>query len=433
VQNLPVNRTLQFDSEGNIVGERIFRQFVERAEVTPYWRHKILLGGNYELRFINTRESVTPAQIGTTSRIVDPRSESRFQFTFTQPVLRDFGIAVNTAVIRQAEKSELIAEQQVLQVILDTIFATQQRYWELVFRIQDLAVKRESQKLAEDFLAENTVRVELGTLAPIELVQARTQVKMREGEVIVAESAVGQAEDLVKEILGLPDTVGDWQIQLRPTDSPLFEPITAIPVEAMVTAALQQRPDFVQSQLDIAIREIARQLARNQRLPRLDVVGRSSVSAFGESIAESIYDYKEGDGYDWALGLQFQYPLGNRQARNDFLRRDLELQQALVTQRRLIRTIIRDIRQGIREIETASKRVEVTRQATALARTQLEAEQEKFRLGLSTSFNVLEFQEDLAIARTDETRALSDYNVALARLDQLTGKMQYDDFATPKK
>jgi outer membrane protein TolC len=95
-------------------------------------------------------------------------------------------------------------------------------------------------------------------------------------------------------------------------------------------------------------------------------------------------------------------------------------------------TIVRQLRQAVRDIDTAMQRVEVTRAATVLAQTQLEAEQEKFRLGLSTSFVVLDFQEDLTIARSEETRAVSDYNVALARLDQLTGTLRYGAAAPPK-
>lgn len=432
-KSLPVNRTLQFDSTGAIIGERVLRQFTSRDEITPRFRHKVLLGGNYELRFLNFREDIAPSRIGTSSRIADPRFESRLELTFTQPLLRDFGIAVNTAAIRQAEKAALIAEQQLLQAILDTVFIVQQRYWTLVFRLQDLDVKRESLRLAEEFLAENKVRVELGTLAPIELVQAETRVKTREGDVIRAEAAVGDAEDLLKEVLNMPETLGTWQIRLRPTDSPPFVPITAIPVEEKVALALQKRPDFLRSQLDIASREIARDFARNQRRPRLDIIGRSSVAAFGEGFDESTGRLGDAEGYEWLIGLRFEQPLGNRLARNEFLRRDLELRQALVDQRQLILTIVREIRQAIREIETQSKQVEVTRQATVLARTQLEAEQEKFRLGLSTSFNVLEFQEDLSIARTNETLALNDYNVVLARLDQLTGRLQYADVATYTK
>jgi outer membrane protein TolC len=432
-RSLPVNSTLLFNDLGVLTGTRITRQFGDRGEATPWWRHKVLSGGNYEIRFINTRENVDPVQVGGTRRIVDPRYQSQIQLTFTQPLLRDFGIAINTAPIRQAAQAELIAAQQLLQAILDTVLAAQQSYWDLVFRIQDLAVKRESQKLAEDFLAENKVRVELGTLAPVELIQAETQVKTREGDVLLAEAAVGQAEDRVKEVLNLPETLGTWQLHIRPTDNPPFVPITAIPVQEMVLLALKNRPDFVRTQLDIASREIAREIARNQLLPRLDMIGRGSLSAFGDGFDKSIGDIADREGYDWAIGLQFQYPLGNRLARNEYLQRQLELQQAQVDQRRLIRTIVRDVRQAIRDIETSSKRVEVTRQASELARIQLEAEQEKFRLGLSTSFNVLTFQQELSAARSNETSALTEYNVAVARLDQLTGKLQYDDFSTTSK
>ncbi len=101
------------------------------------------------------------------------------------------------------------------------------------------------------------------------------------------------------------------------------------------------------------------------------------------------------------------------------------LQQARIDQRKVQRTVSRQILQTVRNLETASKRVEVTRAATVLARTQLEAEQEKFRLGLSTSFNVLQLQNQLTAARSDEIRALSDYNEALGQLDQITGTMQY--------
>ncbi len=102
------------------------------------------------------------------------------------------------------------------------------------------------------------------------------------------------------------------------------------------------------------------------------------------------------------------------------------LKQALIDQRKVQRTVSRQILQTVRNLETASKQVEVTRAATVLARSQLDVEQEKFRLGLSTSFNVLQLQNQLTAARSDEIRALSDYNEALGQLDQITGTLRYD-------
>ena len=181
--------------------------------------------------------------------------------------------------------------------------------------------------------------------------------------------------------------------------------------------------------MDIESRRIARQEAENQRLPRLDLQALGRLSAFGGDAGGSLSDLPDARGYEWLFGLQFEYPLGNRAAQNTLQRRRFELQQALVGQRVLRLAIVREIREAVRGIETAIKRVEVTRAATRLAQTQLEAEQEKFRLGLSTSFEVLDFQRELTDARSAETQALSDYNVELARLDQRTGVLRYKDRA----
>jgi outer membrane protein TolC len=402
------------------------RPFSKDGEVTPLFKQKIITGGNYELRFVNTRQNIAPTILTTGSRTIqDPRFESSLELTFTQPLLRDFGIAVNTAPIRQAQKAEEIAEQRLLQTILDVGLRVQEVYWELVFRIGDLAARRESQKLAEDFLEENKVRVELGTLAPIELVQAETQVKIREEDVIVAEVAVRDAEDTLQEVLNIPEMLGTWELRVRPIDRPAFTPVSTLMVEEQMVQALKARPDILSSRLDIASRQIARDVARNQRLPRLDFETQGATRGFGAGADDALGNVSEAEGYLWSLGLRFEYPIGNRAARNEFSKRSLELRQALVDQRRLILTIVREIRQAVRDIEASIKRVEVTRAATVLAQTQLEAEQEKFRLGLSTSFRVLEFQTDLTDARSAETRALSDYNVDLAQLDQRTGTLRY--------
>ena len=398
-----------------------------RSTLSAYLRHTIVTGGNYELRFVTARSDQSPVNAGFGSRIHNPLFENSLELTFTHPLLQNFGISVNKAPMRQAEIREQIAEQNVVQAILDTVFAVHKGYWELVFRIQDLAAKRESQQLAEDFLAENTVRVELGTLAPIELVQAETQVKTREGDVIVAEAAVRDADDQLKAVLNIPEGMGSWGVRLQPTDSPSIAPVSAVAVEEQVDIALQQRPDYLSSQLDIRIRESLRDEARNLSRPRLDVIGTGRLNAHDAEIGDAFSNIPDGDGYQWAVGLQMEITLGSRAKRVLIDQRQLELRQARIDQRQLMLAIVQQIRQAVRSIQTNIQRVEVTRSATMLARTQLEAEQEKFRLGLSTSFNVLEFQEDLTNALSNETRALSDYNVALAQLDQLTGMMQYHD------
>ena len=426
-KTLPQNQTLQFDPQtGAVTGVSIVRPFSKDAAVTPSFKQQIVTGGNYELRFVNTWNKSAPANSGTTLRINNPRYQDSVQLTFTQPLLKNFGIAVNTASIQQAQNTEEIARQQLLQTILNTVFAVQQGYWELVFHIQDLGVKREAQKLAEDFLAENKLRVELGALAPVELVQSETQVKQREGDVITAEAAVREADDALKETLNIPESLGTWHIRVQPTDTPPFVPMADISIAEKVEFALQHRPDVVQSQLTVASQEIARDVARNQRLPQLDLGGAASVSGFGGNVGSSIANVEAADGYNWGVSLTFTYPLGNRAANNGLQQQNLLLRQARIDQRKVQRTVSRQILQTVRNLETASKQVEVTRAATVLARSQLEVEQEKFRLGLSTSFNVLQLQNQLTAVRSGEIRALSDYNEALGQLDHITGTLRYD-------
>ena len=424
-KTLPQNRTVNIDQQTGATSVSITRPFSKDVSVAPSFKQQIVTGANYELRFVNTWNKASPSTFGTTTRIVNPRYEDRLELTFTQPLLKNFGIEVNTAIIRQAQNAEEIARQQLLQTVLNTVLDVQLGYWELVFRIEDLGVKREALELAENFLAENKLRAELGTLAPIELVQSETQVKQREGDVITAEAAVREAEDVLKQTLNIPESLGTWRIRLRPTDIPPFVPIVDISIQEKVEFALQHRPDIVQAQLKVASQEIARNAARNQRLPQVDLGGTASVSGLGGDLTSPVSDLGNTEGYNWIFSLTFSYPLGNRAANNALQQQNLLLKQALIDQRKVQLTVSREIYQTVRNLETFSKSVEVRRAATVLARTQLEAEQEKFRLGLSTSFNVLQFQNQLTSARSDEIRALSDYNEALGRLDQVTGKLQY--------
>jgi outer membrane protein TolC len=425
-KTLPQSQTLAFDPQtGTGTGVSITQPFSKDVSVAPSFKQQIVTGGSYELRFLNTWNKSAPARSGITSLIENPRYEGTLHLTFTQPLLKNFGIEVNTALIRQAQNTEEIARQQLLQTILNTVFAVQQGYWELVFRIEDLGVRREAFRLAENFLADNTLRVQLGILAPVELVQSETQVKLREGDVITAEAVVREAEDALKLTLNMPESMGTGRMRLRPMDMPSFTPLPDISIEEKVAFALQHRPDVIQARRAVASQAIARDAARNRRLPQVDLGGTVSVSDFGGDLRRATTDIGTAHGYNWSVSLTFSYPLGNRAANNALQQQNLLLKQAVIDQRKVQQTVSREIYQTVRNLETASKSVEVRRAATVLARTQLEAEQEKFRLGLSTSFTVLQFQNQLTSARSDEIRVLSDYNVALGRLDQITGKLQY--------
>ena len=169
----------------------------DRSTLSAYLRHRIVTGGNYEVRVLTSRSKQSSDDFGFFAPLLQsPGSKTALELTFTHPLLQNFGIAVNKAPIHQGEIREQIAEQGVIQAILDTVFAVHQRLLATGVSHPGPGCQASNRrKLAEDFLAENTVRVELGTLAPIELVQAETRVKTREGDVIVAESELREADD----------------------------------------------------------------------------------------------------------------------------------------------------------------------------------------------------------------------------------------------
>ena len=214
-----------------------------RTMLSAYLRHTVVTGGNYEIRFVTSQSDQQPDNAGFGRRIHNPLYENTLELTFTHPLCcRTSALPLTGRPFARPKSGSRLPSRASFRAILDTVFAVHRGYWELVFRIQDLAAKQQSQKLAEDFLAENTVRVELGTLAPIELVQAETRVKTREGDVIVAQSDLREADDRLKAILNIPESMGSWSVRLQPTDSPAFSADTTFAVEEQVDIAMRQRP-----------------------------------------------------------------------------------------------------------------------------------------------------------------------------------------------
>ena len=427
-QVLPESQIVTINPE---TGERsttiIDGTFSKDGEVTPSLQQTIPLGSTYELSFVNTRSNIAPSSSGSVERIDDPRYDTSLTLTFSQPLLRDFGIRVNTTFIRQALKTLDIAEQQTLQTILNIIFSVQQRYWELVFRIQSLNARQAALELAKAFLAENQVKVDLNVLAPVELFQAERQVKASEANVVTAKAAVKTAEDLLKAVLNIPESEQTWQIEIRPTNELVVVPTPDLSEAQLLGLALTNRPDIRQSELDIESRAILRDFAQNQVLPRLDFVASGTLSAFNGNYTNSLGNLKDSDGYQWLIGLQLEYPLGNRFARRRLRQRRLELKQARLDQRVLQLLVATDVRQAIRAIESTGERVIINKATTRLAEQQLLGEQEKFEIGLSNSFRILQFQDQLTAARIDEQLTLADYHIALARLDLVTGTLKFSD------
>jgi outer membrane protein len=355
-----------------------------------------------------------------TTRFIDPSSDLRTTLSLTQPLMRNLGSDVNRARIRIAQTSQEISESVLRDRIIRVVSRVQELYWDLVFRIQELEVRRLSLKLAQDLLEQTRVQVAVGTQPQISILEAEAGVAAREEAVIVAENDVRTVEDRLKELLNLFDDQQHRDASIVPTDSPQFM-IEEINLNKALEEAFEHRPDYRQARLEIESRSINERFTRNQLLPALDLQGRVGINGLDQNAGEAFSNYTSGDFVHYQVGLAFRYPLGNQAARSRFTRARLEVEQAKTVLERTEQRILVEVREAVRNVETSIKRVSVTRGARELAQKKLEAEEKKLAVGLSSVREILRFQDDLSREQSREIRALTDYNISLANLERAKG------------
>ena len=351
----------------------------------------------------------------------EPAIEPTFSLSVTQNLLKNFGRRVNTTAIRVARNNRRISSSVFRDRVINVVSDIENFYSELFFAIQDLEVKKKSLALARNLLRRNKIQVEVGSLAPIEIIQAEASVATREADVITAERQVRDNDDRLKRALNLPKNFRAWDVQILPTDTPNV--IRRAPdIRKSYGMALKDRPDYAQAKLDIENKNIQVKFAKNQLLPTLDLTGSIALNGLSEEFGEAVDDFGRGEFYQWVVGFKVEFPLRNRAAKSTLTRRKLETAQALLSLKNLEQQILLEVREAVRGILTAQKRVTATRAARVLTERQLDAEEKRLAVGLSTIFKVLEFQEDLATARSTETRAITDQIKSLVTFRRVTGQ-----------
>jgi outer membrane protein TolC len=303
---------------------------------------------------------------------------------------------------------------------MGVVSRVQQLYWDLVFRLQELEVRRLSLKLAQDLLEQTRIQVTVGTLPQLSILEAEAGVAAREEAVILGDNEVHTVEDLIKETLNLFERDREGERSIIPTTTPLFI-VEETNLATALQVAYEHRPDYRQARLEIESRTLNERFTRNQLFPTLDLQGRIGLNGLDRQADDALNDFTSGDMVFYQIGLAFRYPLGNQAAKSRFLRARLEVEQGKALLQRLEERILVEVREAVRNVETNIKRVSVTRGAQELARKKLEAEQKKLAVGLSTVREILRFQDDLSRAQSSEIRALTDYNTSQANLDRAKG------------
>lgn len=388
----------------------------ENLDVNAGFQQTLSPGTTYQVAFTNNRlETDSPFAV------VNPAYRSSVLFTLTQPLLKNFGTGVNRAPILIARNNRDISLSELRNQVIRVISDVQSVYWDLVFTIGNLEARQLSLRLAQDLVRINKAQVEVGTLAPIEVLQAESSAAAREEAVLVAEQNLRDTEDRLKRILNFREgALQFWEATIVPLDKPPFQ-VKEVSVEESIKIALQKRPEITQARINLENTNINVRTTRNQLLPALNLEGSVGLNGLGTDYGDNLNELTSGDFYSWQVGVNFEFPIGNRAAKSNHVIAKLATEQAEVFIKNVEQQVILEVRQAVRQLRTDVKRVEVTRIARELAERQLDAEQKKFNEGLSTNFNVLEFQEDLANAVSNEVRAITDYNKSLVNLERVLG------------
>lgn len=400
-------------------------------------------GTNFGVSFNNAR-NVTNNPITQ----ISPLLNSSVRFMVQQHLLQGFGLGTNLRQIRIARNNREISDVAFRQQVIATVSQIQNIYWDLVNAYEEVKARERAVTLAENLLANNRKQVEIGTLAPIEVVSAQSEVAARNQDLIVSQTNLQLQQLLMKN--AVTRNMNDQtlaELPVIPTDTmelPQQEPV--IPVQDLIADALAHRPELAQAQIDLTNREITKKSTRNAMLPSVDIYGFYGASTIGGNQnlfnicgevansfcrpAGSLPSTGYGDVFsnlwnstapDKGVGLQINIPIRNRSAQADQVRSELEYRQAQMRLQQLQNQIRIDVRNNQFAVQQNRARVEAARKARQLASETMEAEQKKYALGASTSYNVLQTQRDLATAESTLVAAMSAYEKSKVSLDQATG------------
>ncbi len=392
-------------------------------------------GGQYNLTWSSSRFEST--NIFTS---FNPSFGADMTLNYTQPLLRGFRTDPQRTQLLVQRINRDISDVDLEATIVNTLANVRLAYWELVYAGAAVDVQQQALELAEQLVRDNRARVEIGTLAPIDVVQAQSESALRRQQLALAVQTLRTNELALKQLIvgGTSDEL--WNAEINPTDEPQID-APLIDIEEAIRGALDRRTDISRVRQQIDINDAQVDNLRNSTLPALDVVGSYQLTGQGgprlvpagssfEALfggAGGVIPGGYGDALDnivdadypfWSVQLQMTYPLGQSADKAAYEQARLQRRQNQAQLRRIELQIATEVTNAAIQIDAIQERIQAAIAARELAEEQLRAEESKFEVGLSTNFLVLQMQRELAFAQNEELRAIFDYQRALIEFDR---------------
>ena len=389
-------------------------------------------GGQYSIGLTNSRSTATGG--GT---FVNPAYNTGLQFSFAQPLMRDFGVDITRRGITIARNNLGISRGAFRNTLMDTVHLVEQAYLDLIYYRRNVEVVKESLFLARDQARITQIRIDVGAAAPLDILQPRVQVATTEETLVTAVANVRSAEDRLRALLNLPEE--EWDRPIIPTqDDVAYQPMT-LDVARAVEQAIANRPEIEQNRLITDTLRVQSLYARNQTLPTVDfelgynlggLAGRTlELDPDGEPTGRVLSTgYTDAVGQlfgldfpSWNVGFNLGLPLLNINARAAARAAELDLQQQRTTEAQVRQNIVVDVRGTARAIDEFSRTIAASAAAREAAERNVDAARRRYENGMATNFEVLQVQQQLADARVRELLSLVGYRKAVAAYHRAIG------------
>jgi outer membrane protein TolC len=388
-------------------------------------------GGNFQVTFNNNMQDSSSQFI-----TFNPQFVTGLTAQYSQPLLRGLFIDQNRQQLAITQINREIADETLRATITQTLANVRNAYWDLVFSRSAVDVAQRALELADKLVEDNRARVEVGTLAPLDIVQAEAEAANRRQQLALAEATMQTAELSLKRYIvsGTEDPM--WRQELRPIDLPSLEPAPT-DIEPAVRRALERRTDLVNARKQLQSADVSLKFFRNETLPDLDLIASYGAQGIGgtqisrSGLGGTITSTNPG-GYNdalrlltnrdypsWNVQVNVSYNLFGSQAEAQYARGRLQKNQAQVRLRAMELQVATEVTNAALNVQSNLKRVEAAVAARELADKRLQAEQSKFDVGMTTNFFVVQAQRDLRDAQNEEFRALADYRKSLVAFERV--------------
>jgi outer membrane protein TolC len=412
------------------------------------YQQNVRTGGTFSASYNTNR-----MDSNTSFMLFSPQYNATTTLSFTQPLRRNLRIDQNRGQIKLANLDLKISDSQFKAKVVDIIANIQGQYWDLAGAIRDYDIKRESVRLAQTTLRDNTRKVEIGTLAAITVTEARATLAQREGDMILAEEKIYDAENTLLTMISKDRKAEIWSRLIIPTDTPDFQEYK-VDLAAAIDTALKNRPELEQSDIALQKYDINQRVSEESRKWQFDLKGTFGTTGVagpqsyitdpltGQQVilidpsmvggVGNAYKLLFTGGYtNWSVAFNVQIPLRNRTADSQIAQIKIQRRQEVMKRKNTEQQIQAEIRSAVQKIETNRMLVESAKASCAYAEEQLKGEQKRFEGGVSENFRVLDRQANFSAAQGAELQALISYKKSIIALQKAEYTLlESNDFAT---